>query len=400
MKIIYTNQEPPEYWESAIFLAGPTPRGPQSLWEKFLAAFNLFRPVPSWRPEALRALREQGYNGVVFVPETEDGEWKHTYDSQIEWEEKCLNFADVILFWVPRELVRMPAFTTNIEWGFWTGRDPMKLVPGFPKGTQKMRYLEHYAEQLHIPVEDDLIRACAEAIKKAKPALRMNGERSIPIHLWRTASFQSWHQLLLEAGNTLVGARVESVVTSTLKPGRAPMVYMVRPWVHCAKEDRIKSNEAVVFRSGMCSVALVRQKPNLLDSEVVTIREFRPAVANAKGFVHELPGGSSHNQNAEMVEVAQEELREEVGLDIQSERFVHMEYRQPAPTLSAHLATLFRVDATDAELEFVKNIKLPQGVQGDSECTYPEVHTVRELLADQSVDWTTLGMVMSALKNT
>jgi hypothetical protein len=159
----------------------------------------------------------------------------------------------------------------------------------------------------------------------------------------------------------------------------------------------MKSNEAVIFRPGTCSVALVQKKPDLLDSSVVTIREFRPAVANSSGFVHELPGGSSWNASAEMVEVAQEELREEVGLDIPRERFTRLEYRQPAPTLSAHLATLFRVDATDTELEFVRTLKEPQGVADEHECTYPSVHTFRELLADKSTDWTTLGMVMSAL---
>ena len=347
MQIVYANQEPPAGWESAIFLAGPTPRDAET---------------SSWRPEALRILAHLGFRGVVFVPEAEGGVWKHNYDDQIEWEEKCLNLADVILFWVPRELTHMPGYTTNVEWGFWMGRDPLRLVLGYPKDAPRMRYLDYYAQKLHIPIAHDLLEVCSHAKKKTYEAFRINGERAIPAHLWRTRSFQTWYEALRIAGNTLRDARVEWVGTSTLKPGRAPVVYAIRPWLHCGREDRIKSNETVVFRTGICSVALVRKKPDILDSEVVTIREFRVAGANQRGFVHELPGGSSVSLSAGPVEVAHEECSEEVGLTIAHERFIRIEYRQQAPTLSAHGAILFRVDATDEELDFVRNITLPTGV--------------------------------------
>jgi hypothetical protein len=85
MNVVYTLQDAPETLTSAIFLAGPTPRDPDT---------------PSWRPEALAALERAGYDGVVFVPEYE-GEWAEDYEysEQVEWEEKYLNMADVILFW-------------------------------------------------------------------------------------------------------------------------------------------------------------------------------------------------------------------------------------------------------------------------------------------------------------
>ena len=89
--------------KGSIFLAGPSPRDKDTL---------------SWRPIAINMLEDLGFEGNVFIPEMEYG-WESSfgYTAQIEWEEKALNKADVIMFWVPRELKKMPAFTTNIEWG-------------------------------------------------------------------------------------------------------------------------------------------------------------------------------------------------------------------------------------------------------------------------------------------
>lgn len=111
-------------------------------------------------------LEALGYEGVVFVPEDEDSTWRHSYDDQVEWEEMCLNYADAIIFWIPRELQHMPAFTTNDEWGFWKARDPMKLVIGTPQDAPKVRYQRYYANKHDIPLRDTLKDSCAAALEK------------------------------------------------------------------------------------------------------------------------------------------------------------------------------------------------------------------------------------------
>jgi hypothetical protein len=142
MKIIYA-QEPIEPVGRSIFLAGPTPRS---------------RYVESWRPDAIPSLELLRFNGTVFVPEMRDGNWEKgfEYASQIEWEEKALELADVILFWIPRNDNTMPGFTTNIEWGYWVAKDPSKLVLGAPSDAIKMDYLKYYAKKLKIPFSSDL----------------------------------------------------------------------------------------------------------------------------------------------------------------------------------------------------------------------------------------------------
>lgn len=85
-----------------IFLAGPTPRSEE---------------VKSWRPEALNILKKINFSGQVLVPEQSDKKWKNDYLDQVEWEFSGLSIANAIVFWIPRKLPEMPAFTTNVEFG-------------------------------------------------------------------------------------------------------------------------------------------------------------------------------------------------------------------------------------------------------------------------------------------
>src|SRR3989338_6807118 len=116
MQIVYTGEEFPQSWKKSIFLAGPMPRS---------------RKVKSWRPEAIRILEKLGYDGVVFYPEDRDGGWRQDYTAQANWEHAGLDAADCILFWVPRQLKTMPAFTTNIELGLYAKSG--RIVLGAPK---------------------------------------------------------------------------------------------------------------------------------------------------------------------------------------------------------------------------------------------------------------------------
>src|SRR5581483_11776507 len=100
MNVIYTPEEIVTH--RSIFLAGPTPRSSH---------------VKSWRPEAINILRESNFSGTVLVPERRDWTVKFDYIEQVEWEWKGLEDCSIIVFWVPRDLQTMPAFTTNVEFG-------------------------------------------------------------------------------------------------------------------------------------------------------------------------------------------------------------------------------------------------------------------------------------------
>lgn len=135
MNIIYAQQPIPETVENGIFLAGPTPRSAE---------------IPSWRPEAVALFEKHGFDGTLFIPENEGGGFSGTYDAQIFWEWEGLEKSKTILFWVPRELETMPAFTTNVEFGLHCKSS--KVVLGYPEGAPKMRYLHALANRENIPV--------------------------------------------------------------------------------------------------------------------------------------------------------------------------------------------------------------------------------------------------------
>jgi len=150
MKVIWANQSFPENGIS-LFLAGPTPRSAD---------------VRSWRPDAVSLLSELGFDGNVFIPEDESGRWRHSYTDQVEWEDAGLHLATVIVFWVPRDLKHMPAFTTNVEWGTW--HQSGKVVLGAPADAPKMSYLRYYATKFGVPQADTLRETLQNAIKLAK----------------------------------------------------------------------------------------------------------------------------------------------------------------------------------------------------------------------------------------
>jgi len=148
MNIVYALEPIPA--GPSVFLAGPTPRS---------------EAVFSWRPRALQLLRGRGFDGSVFVPEPK-GPWD--WGRQVQWEAEALHAATVILFWIPRDLVTMPAFTTNVEFGFWCRSG--KVVLGAPGDAPKMRYLRHYAGRFEVPQADTLEDTVTVAIELLGPA--------------------------------------------------------------------------------------------------------------------------------------------------------------------------------------------------------------------------------------
>lgn len=132
----------------SIFLAGPTPRDEETV---------------SWRPDAVEEFFRQKFKGTLYVPE---GKILENYDAMIEWEDERLNVCDCIMFWVPRELKNMPAFTTNIEWGRWESSG--KVVLGAPNDAPKMGYIRYYASKHNVPQANTLEQTVSLAIEMAE----------------------------------------------------------------------------------------------------------------------------------------------------------------------------------------------------------------------------------------
>lgn len=143
MKIIYSDS-PIELdmnlKQESIFLAGPTPRS---------------KDVISWRIEAISILKSLKYDGQVLVPERENKEYKVDYIDQVEWEWYGLENCNKIIFWIPRNLTTMPAFTTNVEFGRYVTSG--RVYYGRPDTAEKCRYLDWlYRKYNKRPIYNDL----------------------------------------------------------------------------------------------------------------------------------------------------------------------------------------------------------------------------------------------------
>ena len=150
MIVNYSNQKV-EKGDKSIFLAGPTPRSTD---------------VESWRPEAVKILRDLGFDGIVYVPELCVDNRTFNYINQVWWEREALHNADVIVFWVPREMKTMPALTTNVEYGYWIAKNSDKVVYGRPDLSDSNRYLDWlYKAETGKDPANNLTDVLSEAVK-------------------------------------------------------------------------------------------------------------------------------------------------------------------------------------------------------------------------------------------
>jgi hypothetical protein len=379
MHVVYARQPFPAEFRRAIFLAGPTPRSPE---------------VRSWRPRALELLAERGYDGAVFVPEDQSGDARFDYTDQIDWESEGLALADVIVFWIPRDLDTLPGFTTNVEWGIWMRSG--KCVLGAPREAPKLRYLQHHADALGIPQFDDLAATLDAALARlGDGALRRGGEREVPLEIWRQPGFQSWLRAQQGAGHRLDGAQLEWQFRS--KPERPLFCWALKVNVYIPQEQRHKRGEVVISRSDIAAVLAYHRGATLLDTRIVLVREFRSNAATQDGFVHELPGGSSPHDIADARVVAAAELHEETGVEIAAERFVHHGARQCMATMISHRAELYSVELDADEIARFEAHQGRRFGESDTERTYVEVRSLADILAATDVDWTHVGMMLSVL---
>ncbi len=147
-KEIYALEEYEYGTSPTIFLAGPTPRDNNAV---------------SWRPEMIECLRKHKFEGDIFIPEQKGDYLAYEYPKQISWETTFLNRANCILFWIPRKLPHMPAFTTNIEFGEWLHSE--KITLGYPEWAEKINYIMVRAQDNKIPIFHTMDELAQHTIK-------------------------------------------------------------------------------------------------------------------------------------------------------------------------------------------------------------------------------------------
>lgn len=149
-------------------------KGSKSIGKIFLAGINANADGKescfnnSWRKEFCDSLENQIISFAskinefdedqyveVFIPELEDEdrfkdldsmtkeEAKKLIDKYHEWEIHNMEKSDIVSFWIPRYKDKgMNGYTTNIEFGYMIGKDPNKVILGYPDDAQNMEYID------------------------------------------------------------------------------------------------------------------------------------------------------------------------------------------------------------------------------------------------------------------
>ncbi len=378
MESIYACQPFPQTFHKSLYLAGPTPRDAD---------------VPSWRPQALEFLASFSYDGVVFIPESQDGQRSSDYDQQMTWELDAMRRSDVILFWIPAVRDTMPANTTRVEFGLQIHSG--KVILGIPQDAHQTHYMEKLAKQYHVVLHHTL----EETVKTACTKLGMGAERSgaeclIPLEIWRTSHFQQWYTSQTSAGHILEDVpNIEWVFR--VGPDRAfPLLLAIHVAIKVNGEDRVKSNEVVIIRPSIVTVCAYCPGETRDQDRFILVREYRTPVMNAQGFVFELPGGSSLKPDIDPLSLAIDELEQETGIRLSRDRFRIVGQRQLAATLVANEALLLAVQLDPSEMDAIAAQQGEMyGNRSETEQTYLHVLTRQQIMEGSLVDYVTLGQI-------
>ncbi|MBD2461346.1 nucleoside 2-deoxyribosyltransferase domain-containing protein [Oscillatoria sp. FACHB-1407] len=359
-------------------MAGPTPRDSN---------------VSSWRPNALKILKQLGYDGVVFIPESQDAQRSSDYDQQMDWELAAMRRSDVILFWIPATPDTLPAYTTRVELGLQIHSG--KVILGIPQGAYRTRYLERLASQRNIAVYCTL----EETLNAAYNQLDAGAERShaeclIPLEIWQTRHFQQWYSSQTSAGHSLEDVPNIEWVFRVGADKSFPLLLAIHVAMKVKGEERIKSNEAVIIRPSIVTVCVYCLGKTRNRDRFVLIKEYRTSALNAQGFVFELPGGSSFKPGIELSELAMEELEEETGMRFSQDRFRMVTQRQIVATLVANEALLMAIELEPAEMDAIAaQARQTYGNFSETEQTYLHVFTREQIMEGGFVDFVTLGQI-------
>lgn len=381
MHLVFSDEPLPLSVTQSIFLEGPSPRR---------------QGIKDWKVEAVNLLEKMGYKGHVFIPRFRDDFFERSssktfdYDAQVEFERKARARADIVLIWLARDIKgEMPAFTTNFEMGEDYKRG--NVVYGHPEDADKVSYMNLCAQLENLPTHTDLGTALSECLSRlGKGALREGGEATVPLYVWNHPAFKQWYQNLRSSGNRLYDLKVEWDLTIKGKL----FSFVVKPKIWVAEDDIFKENESVHFRPAIQTVVPVYRKDG--ETYVALIREFRSTVNNAQGSVWEFPGGSSFSKE-DPLEVACQELKEELGVSVNPSRLIPLGDAQLAATVSATVNNAYKVLLTDEEWDALPSSLEVRGVLEEGE----RVRVCKARLADVHklpVDWSTLGLLYSAMQ--
>lgn len=137
-----------------------------------------------------------------------------------------------------------------------------------------------------------------------------------------------------------------------------------------------------------------------MKTKIVIIKEFRSPVRNKEGYVYELPSGSIELKG-KAVEQSFKEFEEETGVKLKNPKSaILIKERQCVSTFSSHTNTVYSYELSEEEIDKIgKDTKGKCfGIEEDTEMTYVEIQTVKEILDQNLLDWSMLGVLFEVIQ--
>ncbi|MFH8344362.1 nucleoside 2-deoxyribosyltransferase domain-containing protein [Streptomyces sp. NPDC018045] len=373
LTVVHVDQRLPRQWSGAVYLSGPTPTDPQ---------------VPSWRGEAVAALRKLWSGSgrlAVFVPEPSPGGDYPDYADQIAWEEEAMRLSDVVAFYIPRRMPRLPGLVSNIKWGAW--HDSGRVVLGTPPEADRMEYLLHFAKELGVPVAhtiEDTARAALEMVGGGAP--RQAGERAVPLLVWRSARFREWYAARTAVGDELLDARVEWY---RHRPGARSDDWSLSVSVRRAGTDAAVDGRLDAERPDTRAILLHGDPDRARFRATTIVLAAHPATCmrlTDDGRALSLPTAPADADDASLVAL----IARWTGLQITPDRLRHGPAVQPDHASSPYRTAPVAVRLTVAELRHLRSA-------AGAEDPRFVVGSVADLHSEGASDWATLGLVTHGL---
>jgi 8-oxo-dGTP pyrophosphatase MutT (NUDIX family) len=259
--------------------------------------------------------------------------------------------------------------------------DRPAVVIGCSPALAHRRQIAAWADEQELPVVTSLKLTIVRAQGALASLLPRPAEaQPVPAELGTNPEFRAWLDDVQAAGVKLHGL----VGCWTLGDPPVAPVWIAAPVLE-TPDGEIYNGEVVIGRRDISITVLYHRAPGaaILDTEVVLVRDFRPAARS--GHVLEPPGGAG-GPGTTPAAVARAEVTEETGLEIEPERLIPVGVRQALSSLTSHRAHVFAVELSAAEMAWVREHPGPWGVTAAHEITTTEVHTIADSLDHPAVD--------------
>lgn len=374
--------EPPEFSASVLLCSPPgAPAAPHRAfaYSQIIAAFTASWTAP-------------GTLAILVADEPTGDHWRGW-----EWETYWRDRVDVVLEWPVTEWHMVAAAIDRIG----GHRAPNWVVLGVPTiSTDPETPFNAEEVARRLAIHSPLARVgytAHECVQLALTligggALRVGGQRHVPLLLWAWPPFRTWLDAQENAGHVLRGGRAEVV-----HPGgpdhRGLFLVSFRPVLWIPDEAREKPDEAVLIRPPLCVIVAHH------DNEIVIVREMRPAAMTTDGCVHEVPGGSDDIDDSDASNLhVLTELAEETGIRVDSARVRRHLSAQPLGSLTGFWVTVYSVELTSEEMDEFRGDRRLHGIHEDTEHTYGEPGwTLRDILTSSGIDHVTRSAVATVL---